>query len=459
MTFFIDGKPLKRRQQQLRHRHSPDRRGDSFRPTSVGLRFVNTRMARASPGSPFEGDWTPISKPNRPIPPGFRPFKSDCPRRRSFKYGETDNADSSAPSCSFRYRHESQTFSCHNLGSDNNHVNTSTGSDDAAVPLRLPAPDANFAELSRTFYKIIKLCHHLDHVAPADDDKIPSFIRNMMHHLCVMLKPAFPDSEICKTIKHNAQQWCSVTLTTLEQHYSNLLHDLLSDVAKILPEIWSSPFLVATRWAKKNFLNLHQSTLNRAKLLIQSHTMELRPPAAPDTAPPLHPPAAMDPPASPAVTAPQLSTDSLHLDPTPLLPHHPPSSTPPVGKTKKHRSSPKASTTALFAPPLPQRQDPRHQHDSTSGDDERPCSPALQLPKSQKVNKHLPLKRSDTGQLIPTDRKKTETSNTHHHDDKAEEPHTIRNIFFYIASKKKLYTSTDTLTHTTHIKSKKYKKH
>lgn len=454
MTFFVDGKSS-RRQKQLRHHSSEDRRGEASHPARVGLRFVNARMARASPGSPFGGDWAPNPKPNRPIPPGFRLSKSDCPRPRSIKM---DNFDSSTPNCSIRYRHESQTLSRHNLGYMNDYVNTSTCSDDAAAPPRLPAPDANFAELTRIFYKIIKLCHHLDHVAPADDVKIPLFIRNMMHQLCAMLKPAFPDPEICKTIKHNAQQWCAATLRTLEQHYSTLLSDLLFDVATILPENWSPPFMVAARWAKNNFPKLHHSTLNRAEQLIQTEAMELRLSAAPDTAPLLHPPAAMDPPASPAMTAPQLPTDSLHPDPTPLLPHHPPSSTPPVGKTRKHCLPVKASTTASLAPLLPQRQDPRLQDDSTSGDDEQPCSPARQRPQPQKVNTHLPLKRSGTGQLTPTDLKKTEATNTHHYDDEAEEPRTIRNIFFHIASKKKLHTSTDISTHMIHKKSKKYKK-
>lgn len=282
-----------------------------------------------------------IKVPNRPIPPVFRLSDSDRPRRRSFKYGDMDSSGSSAPDQHNRYRHGPQTFSRRNFGSENNHGNTSTRShahnDDATAPPRLPAPDANFAELSQIFYKIIKLCHHLDHVAPADDDKIPSSIRNMMHQLCAMLKPAFPAFMVCDTIKHNAQQWCSVTLRTLEQHYSTLLLDLLFDVALILPEVWSPPFLVATRWAKKNF---HQSTLNRAKQLIESHAMEPRLPSVPDTAPLLHPPATMDLPASPAVTAPQLPADNPHPEPTPLLPHHPPSSTPPPsGQNKKALSA------------------------------------------------------------------------------------------------------------------------
>lgn len=68
MTFLVDGKSPSQRKQQPRHPHLPDRRGKIPRPSSVGVRFVNTRVARALPGSPYGGDRDPNSIPNPPNP-------------------------------------------------------------------------------------------------------------------------------------------------------------------------------------------------------------------------------------------------------------------------------------------------------------------------------------------------------------------------------------------------------
>lgn len=276
--------------------------------------------------------------------------------------------------------------------------------------------------------------------------------------LCFMLRPAFPAFMACKTkkeIKDNAQQWFSVTLRTLEQHYSTLLSDLLFDVALILPESWSSPFLVATRWASKNFPKLHQSTIDRAKQLIKTHTQEQRALPTPNPALPLHPPATMGPPSLPAAPTPQLPDDSPPPEPTPRLPHRPPSSTPPVGNTRKHRSPPKASTSAPLKPQPPQRQDLRLRDDSTPGDHELPCSPSLRPPKSQKVNAFPPLKPSGTGRLTPADVQKAKATNTHGHEEETEESHTIKILSADSELKKKSHTNIDKITHITYEKPEK----
>lgn len=415
MTIFFDEENFSRRKQVLRHRHSSYGRGENQRPFRRATDFA---MARATPGPPRGGFWDPPLNSNRPIPHVVR--GSNSHRRRSPEYfqdGEADCSNSSAPKHHNRYDQNSARYTSTSTYS---HIN----SDNVTAPPRLPAPDENFAQLSRLFYKIIKLCHHLNNVAPADDDRIPSSIHHMMHQLCAMIRPAFPDHTICADIKYNAKQWCSSTLRALEQHYSTLLSDLLLDVALILPRTWSSPFLVATRWAKKNFFRLHQTTLDRAKQLITSHATEMRPPADPDTVPLPRPPATPDPPASPAVPVPPLSNDILHPEPTTCGPHHPSSSTSPAGKTRKHRSPPKAAAHPTQTPRLSKRLDSQSHCDLTSGDEERPCTSAPRPPERHKVNNHRLLKPSDAGRLVLTDPRGADaTDDFYDDDDEPEEFH------------------------------------
>lgn len=389
MTIFIDEGFFPRRKQPLRHRYSLDHRGEHPRPSR---RATDGRMARASPVSPHGDPGNPFSNPNRPIPPVVRGATSFHQRSSSrFKDGDVSCSGSSVPNHYNRYDKHS---------------------DDATAALRLPAPDEEFSELSRLFYKIIKLCHHLNNVAPADDDRIPSSIHHMMHQLSAMIKPAFPDHSVCASIKYNAQQWCSSTLRTLEQHYSTLLSDLLLDVAHISPRAWLSPFLVATRWAKKNFPRLHHTTLDRAKQLITTH--------AGDTAPLPRPPTSADPPASPAVPAPPLLSDTPHLKPTTRESHPPPSTSPSAGKTKKHRPPPKASTLPGQTPRLSKQQDLQLHGDRTSGDDERPCTSASRPPECHGVN-NPPLKLRGAGQPVLTDPRDADAADDSYDDDEPEE--------------------------------------
>lgn len=375
-----------------------------------------------------------IKVPNRPIPPVFRLLDSDRPRRRSFKYGDMDSSGSSAPDRHNRYRHGPQTFSRRNFGSENNHGNMSTCShahnDNATAPPRLPAPDVNFAELSRIFYKIIKLCHHLDHVAPADD-KIPSSIRNMMHQLCAMLKPAFPDFMVCDTIKHNAQQWWSVTLRTLEQHYSTLLSDLLFDVALYYPKFGPLPFWwqpggpkrtsrnSSQHWIEQNSsLSLTQwnwdSFQFRRQLLFSTHL----------------PRWIFRPHLQWQLLSSQLTTLTwsrrLFCLITPLLP-----------QWAKQKSIVRLSSPQHLLHSRRNLLNARIRGFRTTWLQGMVSCPAHQPSKCQRVNAHPPLKLRGAGQRIPTDPRKAEATNIHDNDDEAEELHVARHLFTDIALKKK----------------------
>lgn len=176
---------------------------------------------------------------------------------------------------------------------------------------------------------------------------------------------------------------------------------------------------MATRWAKRNFPKLRQTTLDKAKKLIEGTESQ----TDSDTAPLPHPPATADPPASPSVTAPPLPADTSHSEPTPCVPHHPPFSISVVRSTKPRRPPPKASTSSVQTPQPPQRQDPRSHDDLFPGDDELPCSPASQPPKRPGVNIHSPLKSRSVGQLVPIDPRDADEADINDDDDEAEDPH------------------------------------
>lgn len=142
------------------------------------------------------GGWSQTLFPNRRIPPVLQ-----C---------------SSAPASQHhRYCHGPPTLSHPTEGFEN----IGTHNEAAAAPIRLPAPSAEFAQLSHLFFQIIfiKLCHHLDNVAPADGDKAPFLIQSMMHQLFMMLRPAFTDSTVHSAPQRNARQWGSSTLKILDK--------------------------------------------------------------------------------------------------------------------------------------------------------------------------------------------------------------------------------------------------
>lgn len=199
---------------------------------------------------------------------------------------------------------------------------------------------------------------------------------------------------------------------------------------------------MATRWAKRNFSKLRQTTLDRAKKLIETQTLETESQTDSDTAPLPHPPATADPPASPSVTAPPLPADTSHSEPTPCVPHHPPSSISLVRSTKQRCPPPKASTSSLLAPQLPQRQDPRSHDDLIPGDDELLCSPASQPPKCLGVNTHSPLKSRSVGQLVPIDPSDADEADINEDDDEAEDATPTSTTKSHIQNEK--------TTHTTH---------
>lgn len=427
MLTFFEENFFSQRKKQLRHKHHVDRRGRD-RPSCGGFGRRDGLMASASPVLPFEGDGNPNPTSNRRIPHESRLLYSPRHHITSiFKDGDADYSDAGAFSRRKRYRCDSHPLSRYTDYYENNdnfvrerpppplaHAKMNTNSyvrdEQVTLPPRSPAPTAKFAELSRHFFRVIKLCHHLDNVTPTDGNRIPPFlIRHITHQLCAVLKPAFPNFTILSVIKDNAQQWGSSTLGALEQHYSSLLTELLSEVALSLPRDWSSPFLVASRWAKRNFPRIHQTTLDRAKRLIESQAPELQRQMDQHAADLPHPPSTVDPPARPSGTTSPRPIVASHPEPVPGPPHQVPlplSSSPraPVSphRRKGQRSLPsRAPRTPLRKPQPSERQDSSAQDDLTPGDDERQSPPALPIRKPHRNNLHPPTESRDTGQQIP----------------------------------------------------------
>lgn len=248
----------------------------------------------------------PFTNPNPPIPPVSGCPSSDRPSPpRGIQDGAVSCSNSSAPDHNKRYDFEFRMR-------QDAETNTSSWS----------TSNFEFTELTKLIYKVIKLCHHLSCVASDDevDVRIPSFIQRTTHLLCATIRPALPDQAVRTGIENNAKAWRDSTLRVLEQHDSSLLANTLQDVALLLPRFWSAQFAVATRWAKKKFLRLRQSTLDEAKQLISSYLP--------------FPPATTDPSTLPATSAPPLSTSDVI---TFWKKHRsPPASRPPVGFGEKN---------------------------------------------------------------------------------------------------------------------------
>lgn len=422
---FFDGRaPHRHRQQQhssSSRRHDTDRGSRHRCPPFAGRRGPGASMARASFGDPG-GHRNPNPNSNQPMPHATGPFNSGSRHCcLPIQNGRRHRPDTAALHhrdrycCYPRSRRYYNDVDFYDFEGDNFPLAQdffytrpraqflTSLFDDAdfeyeEAPPRRPAPTAQFAELSRIFFKIIKLCHHLNNFSPTDSDKKPAVVSQMVQYLCTAIKPALPDSDILTLLKNNAHQWGLATVQALKQHYSDALSDLLMDIGPRLPRDWSSPFQVATRWAKRNFFRLSQPTLDRARELIHSQATDASTQVATDTSASFLPPAVIGGPTSPTEDAPLDPPDSFQPEPAPSVLSHPFShqiTVPPTLDSGQHSLSSRASKPIRRSPPPPQRQALSTVDTNTPRD---ALSPRLLLP-TPKLIAHG---KSDVRQIHPT---------------------------------------------------------
>ncbi|KAL3965734.1 F-box and leucine-rich repeat protein 13 [Sarotherodon galilaeus] len=132
------------------------------------------------------------------------------------------------------------------------------------------AADPRLRELVRKMYAVIKVVHHLRNVATKQGKAEPRTISRMVEVLSSMIKPAFPSTETLDLITGNAKNWGYNTLLILEDHYTTMLQNILSDLSRELPQDWKAAFEVATRWAYRNFSRMIEDVIEHAEALIAS---------------------------------------------------------------------------------------------------------------------------------------------------------------------------------------------
>lgn len=201
-------------------------------------------------------------------------------------------------------------------------------------PPRAPAPSAKFAQLSRIFFNIIKICHHLENVTTTHGNKGPLTIRRTVDFLCDLIRPAMPNSTTMLSLEGNARQWGVVALDTLEQHYTECLTVLMDELSNKDLRNWRAPFKVATRWALRKFTRLRQSTIEQAEGYIQSQARDTSSSEEDEEDNPPGPP----------------SSTSASSSPSPSPPPPPP---PPPKRPRPHRATAAAKSASDNPPPPP----------------------------------------------------------------------------------------------------------
>jgi len=135
--------------------------------------------------------------------------------------------------------------------------------------LRRPA-DPPLRQLVRKLFSIIKVVHHLRNVATKQGQAEPRAISRTVEDLTLLIKPAFPNQQTSDLIMGNAKNWGYNTLLILEDHYNDVLQNILNDLSSNLSKDWRSAYQVATRWAFRNFARMTQDVIDHAEALIAS---------------------------------------------------------------------------------------------------------------------------------------------------------------------------------------------
>lgn len=264
-----------------RGRRPPPRRVQFFHPTRDGSRVNARRKDRAFSISHQGGRWTQSSNPNRPVPPTsmtrnppsrvFNTFENHpdtrtyasvlrqgldpTGRKVDFNRSNNETRQQQRPQQRPQYFNNNQRQRRQNYNNNNN----------------LPQLEPQLFQLARRFFKMIKMVHHLQNVAPKPDKPDPIMITKMVENLATLIKPASPTPETLDLIMGNAKNWGYNTLTILENHYKEELEKTLEDLSTALLPNWNLAFQTAKRWARNHLSRIQEDVLEHVEALITAN--------------------------------------------------------------------------------------------------------------------------------------------------------------------------------------------
>lgn len=192
---------------------------------------------------------------------------------------------------------------------------------DRGSEVRREAADPQFACLIRKLYKVLRMVHHLQNVAPRDDRSPPRMIGRMMDTLTGMIKPAAPSRQTMDLIEGNARNWGYTTCIILKEHYEAGLEDSLLDLVGSSTTGWKEAFQVASRWAKRNLPRITRAVVDHAEAVI---TTRLEGDGLPQSRAPQ---SGSSQPLAPQLPPPQISTPQPAVS-QPLVPQAGPAQVP-----------------------------------------------------------------------------------------------------------------------------------
>lgn len=119
-----------------------------------------------------------------------------------------------------------------------------------------------FQKLSRVFFDLLRVHHHLQHVQKAKgSDPTPKYLMQLQDWLGKAIHPARPTTHTLTCLEGNSKNWTHTTLIILEEHYSTMLDDVQHTIRSSKLSDWKEALTTATRWFKKRFPRHHPETI------------------------------------------------------------------------------------------------------------------------------------------------------------------------------------------------------
>ncbi|MGL5128560.1 MAG: hypothetical protein ACRC7D_10460, partial [Aeromonas popoffii] len=117
--------------------------------------------------------------------------------------------------------------------------------------------------LTKCFFKYIQVTHHYEIIQTAlANDNFPRGMMRQVDKLTQFIKPACPLGQTTQRVKENTQNWMSINMQILQEHYSMVMEDLLTCIHALKEREWE----VACRWAKTRFRQkLREDTIQKAR--------------------------------------------------------------------------------------------------------------------------------------------------------------------------------------------------
>lgn len=265
----------------VRRRRPPPRHPQFFDRPRDGAPTLERRKDSAFPIS-HTGRWNNRNLPNRPVPPvdmGRDPpsravFDFDTDRHSTtrtyasvLRQGLDSNNRTTVPRATHNATGQQRTERRPQNSLDNNRRKRRQNFNNNTKP---PQLEPEMFQLARKCFKMIKMVHHLQNVAPKPNKPEPIMITKVVENLTNLIKPASPTPETLDLIIGNAKNWGYNTLTILEDHYKTELEKTKEDLSLTLLPDWKQAFQTAARWAKNSLSRLKDDTLEHVEAIIMT---------------------------------------------------------------------------------------------------------------------------------------------------------------------------------------------